>query len=275
MQAPYPPIDESLDRLYRSGWSVGHVGTAATWGPVPLLCPLAPVPLACEKPIVRRSAVCTLRRAGQKKRTTPHRISAMRTCVTWVVVLSLLGCGQAARAEPPLARVDLNSGPGGGFGNLYLLGQRAVQQDLRLSQGQVEKVRGLLREVVDKQQAWRGEKDPEERRQLAGEAVRVRLRNDGLAAALLTSGQAERLKQISWQYRATASFWDPEVRDALRITDEQLARIKAIGMKDYPAWNREATHTLFDGLEEAWDHLEVDRFQTLEEGTGRATGSSR
>ena len=31
MQAPYPTVDESLDRLHRAGWSVGHTGGATLW----------------------------------------------------------------------------------------------------------------------------------------------------------------------------------------------------------------------------------------------------
>jgi hypothetical protein len=27
----YPPVEESLDRLRRAGWSVGDVGTATRW----------------------------------------------------------------------------------------------------------------------------------------------------------------------------------------------------------------------------------------------------
>ncbi len=27
----YPPVDESVDRLRRAGWSVGDVGTATRW----------------------------------------------------------------------------------------------------------------------------------------------------------------------------------------------------------------------------------------------------
>jgi hypothetical protein len=27
----YPPVDESLDRLHRAGWSVGDYGTATRW----------------------------------------------------------------------------------------------------------------------------------------------------------------------------------------------------------------------------------------------------
>jgi hypothetical protein len=31
MQDPYPDVDESLDRLHRAGWSVGHTGSATLW----------------------------------------------------------------------------------------------------------------------------------------------------------------------------------------------------------------------------------------------------
>jgi hypothetical protein len=31
MSTAYPPVDESLDRLHRAGWSVGDYGTATLW----------------------------------------------------------------------------------------------------------------------------------------------------------------------------------------------------------------------------------------------------
>jgi hypothetical protein len=31
MPAPYPTVDESLERLHRAGWSVGDYGTATRW----------------------------------------------------------------------------------------------------------------------------------------------------------------------------------------------------------------------------------------------------
>ena len=163
----------------------------------------------------------------------------MSKCVLAVLLSSALGAGPAGTDESRLVRVDLNSGPGGGFGNLYLLAQTAVQEDLRLTPEQREQVRDVVRELVEKQQAFTREKDPGRRKELADEAVQFRLRHDRLAPDLLDPTQAERLKQLSLQFRTTASFWDPEVRAALKITDEQFGRIKTIATEKYSEWNRE------------------------------------
>jgi Protein of unknown function (DUF1566) len=158
-------------------------------------------------------------------------------------VFLVLVCGVAAAGsiEPSLTRVEFPSGPGGGFGNLYLLGQQAVQQDLHLSADQLAKVRAAVRDVIDRQKDYAREKEPTRRKQLADETVQVRLRHDQEAVQLLTAPQAERLRQISLQYRATGAFYDSDVQAALKLTAEQLAKIRALGTETYSAWNREAT----------------------------------
>lgn len=157
-----------------------------------------------------------------------------------VVLVALCGLTLASAGEPELVQVEILSGPGGGFGNLYLLGQQAVQRDLQLSPDQLAQVRTAVRDLVDRQKAFAQEKDQAKRKALAEEAVRVRLRVDREILKLLKPGQAERLRQISLQTRSTASFFDPEVQAALKLTDEQIAKIRAIGMNDYSAWNRAA-----------------------------------
>jgi hypothetical protein len=56
----------------------------------------------------------------------------------------------------------------------------------------------------------------------------------------LTPAQAQRLEQISLHYRGTGSFYDAEVRKALRLTDEQVDRIRTVGSEQYSTWNRQA-----------------------------------
>jgi len=75
---------------------------------------------------------------------------------------------------------------------------------------------------------------------LADATVQLRLGSDQRALAVLTASQTQRLKQISLHYRTTGSFYDPDVRKELGVTEEQLAKIRLIGNETYSAWNREA-----------------------------------
>jgi Spy/CpxP family protein refolding chaperone len=143
-----------------------------------------------------------------------------------------------AAGEPPVP-VDFASGPGGGFGDLYLLAQQAVQHDLQLSAKQLEEIHDLVAQVIAKQKVYAAEKDMVKRKELADETVKLRLENSKRSVAVLNPSQAQRLKQISLHYRGTASFYDVEVQKDLRLTEEQVAKIRQIGGATYSAWNRE------------------------------------
>ena len=147
----------------------------------------------------------------------------------------------AAEEKPALTEVKLMSGPGGGFGALYVLAQQAVQENLQLTEAQLTQVRERVREVYEKQQAFFREKDPEKRKQLGDEAVLLRVRYDHSTPPLLTPEQAQRFAQIMLHYRGHSAFWDPDIRNFLRITPEQFAKIQEIGREQYSAWSREIT----------------------------------
>jgi hypothetical protein len=150
-----------------------------------------------------------------------------------------LGLAIPVGAGESKTRVDLLSGPGGGFGDLYLLAQQAVQDDLQLSPQQLEQMHDFVVQVVAAQKTYAAAKDAARRKQLADDTVKLRLDNGKRAAAVLDDRQAQRLKQISLHYRGTASFYDVEVQKDLRLSDEQVAKIRKIGSATYSAWNRE------------------------------------
>jgi tRNA A-37 threonylcarbamoyl transferase component Bud32 len=100
--------------------------------------------------------------------------------------------------------------PPRGIAPLFLLGQRAVQEELKLSPKQAEKVKALLDF---------GCRPPSNEEAAAAEK--------GLAK-LLRPNQAERLQQIIRQTRGPHGLLDPETARALRLSERQKEKIQAI-----------------------------------------------
>jgi hypothetical protein len=150
--------------------------------------------------------------------------------LTVVVLYSASLCRGISRApeEPqPVAEERPPRGAGwGGFGRdpLSLLTHKSVQEELQLAQEQVDQVlyladqqRGSFRHP----QEW----SREERRKMLQERAQA---NEVALAEALNPEQFRRVKQISWQQRGVHAFGDAEVAEALRLTDDQKEKIKAV-----------------------------------------------
>jgi hypothetical protein len=108
-------------------------------------------------------------------------------------------------------------------GPLVWLTQESIQNELRLSDTQVQRIvqlAGKRREVrMGSHRLSRSEWDARVRELLAEEKS---LTDD------LRPEQAVRLQQIAWQQRGPFAFTDPEVGEALQLTVEQLETVHAI-----------------------------------------------
>jgi serine/threonine protein kinase len=107
-----------------------------------------------------------------------------------------------------------------------LLGELAVQEDLRITPAQDDKVLDLLERVEEqRRQALRPSASfsEEERGKKFKEMAAA---NESEVAAILTPAQVMRLKQIALQLQVPQAFSDPAVADALHLTAEQKARIR-------------------------------------------------
>jgi hypothetical protein len=114
----------------------------------------------------------------------------------------------------------------GGFGGgtLFLLNQKSVQDELKLSEEQVKKAK----ELSDKQrEAFGGLRDlsQEERRTKIQEQAKA---TDKAVAEVLKPEQMKRVKQISLQQQGARALSNPEVATALKLTDEQKDKVKSI-----------------------------------------------
>jgi eukaryotic-like serine/threonine-protein kinase len=129
-------------------------------------------------------------------------------------------------SQEAFAQRGQGRGFGGGFGagNLMLLNQKSVQEELKLSPEQVKK----FEEQSEKQrEEFGGLRDlsPEERRTKLQEQVKA---TDVAVKAALDENQLKRLKQISLQQRGAASLGDTEVADAVGLSSEQKDKVQSI-----------------------------------------------
>jgi Spy/CpxP family protein refolding chaperone len=132
----------------------------------------------------------------------------------------------ATLATAPVAAQRQGRGGGGpGFGGpLMLLTQKSVQDELKVTADQVQKIQDLQAKQRESSQGLR-DLSREERRQKMQEMAKA---NEQALAGILNPEQSKRLQQISLQLRGAAAFADPKVADALNLTDEQKQKIQTI-----------------------------------------------
>jgi len=156
-------------------------------------------------------------------KSRPPGASNMKRLTLVVAALAVV-----AISSPALAQRGGGRGFGGGRmagGNLLgLLGQKPVQEDLKLTDDQVKKVD----EQVEKQRevfAALRDLTPEERQKEAATQAEATKKS---LSEILKEDQLKRLKQISLQQRGGQALTDAEVASALNLTTEQKDRITAI-----------------------------------------------
>ena len=145
-------------------------------------------------------------------------------------------------------------GRGMGGDSLFLLSQKSVQDELKLEGEQIAKAAQLS---ATREAARQGAQNltREERRKQFEEQSEA---NNKAVAEFLNADQAKRLRQISLQQLGARAFEDPEVADALILTDEQKGRITTIQedartqMRSlFQGGNREQAAGQFDALRRA------------------------
>jgi type 1 glutamine amidotransferase len=136
---------------------------------------------------------------------------------TLASVLAVLAA--VAWAQPPFG------GPMRGPNPAMLLGQEAVQKELKLRADQLKKLEELSAQIREKRQAVFALEEPERGQKLQ----ELNRDNDKALAAILTPGQAKRLKQIVYQQQGTAALTTPDVAEALGLSGDQRQQITAIG----------------------------------------------
>jgi hypothetical protein len=110
-----------------------------------------------------------------------------------------------------------------GGGQLRLLLQKSVQEDLKLSESQVQKVKQLWEK---RGESFRGQRDldlEEWHKKFSDLATQEKALEE-----LLQPEQVQRLQQIVLQQRGVRAFGEPEVARGLELTAEQKEKIRGI-----------------------------------------------
>jgi type 1 glutamine amidotransferase len=105
---------------------------------------------------------------------------------------------------------------------ILLLGQESVRKELKLSPDQVKQLAALQKKWWGQGQALASLKEPERGRkieQMGRESAKA-------LADILSAEQARRLKQIVYQQQGTAALGEPDVAQALGLTDDQQEQIR-------------------------------------------------
>jgi Spy/CpxP family protein refolding chaperone len=127
----------------------------------------------------------------------------------------------------PAARAQGRRG-GGGMGAAFLLGQKSVQEELKLSEDQITKVKEIQEKGQEARRGLRDIADENERRQKAQELAKA---DEKAIGEVLKPEQVKRLKQIELQFsmrRGPQAFANEEVAAALNLTAEQKEKLKTI-----------------------------------------------
>jgi Spy/CpxP family protein refolding chaperone len=180
----------------------------------------------------------------------------------WILGLTVLAL---------LVPTALSQRAGGGFGRggdgVGLLSQKSVQDELKLSDEQKKKIEDL---VAKQRENFKGFRDlsNEEKKTKAEAAAKANKEEIG---KILNQEQSKRFKQISLQTRGSRAFSEPEVVDALKLTDEQKDKIKGI-QEDAGKEMREAFQ---GGREEAAKKMESIRKAADEKVMGLLTAEQK
>jgi Spy/CpxP family protein refolding chaperone len=120
----------------------------------------------------------------------------------------------------------LAQGPRGGFraSPLMLLGQKSVQEELKLSADQTQKIQAALEKQMESFQGLR-DLGEEERGKKIQEMAKE---NEKFVADNLKPEQAKRLHQIALQQQGGRAMADEKVAKELNLTDDQKTKIKDI-----------------------------------------------
>ena len=190
----------------------------------------------------------------------------------------------------------------GGFGGgpTFLVGNKAVQEDLKLSEDQITKLKDWAKDFRDKANEIRKEEgvefgkggfgkiDDEMRAKLDKANAKITKEAYKQLGDILKKEQIERLKQIDRQQAGVRAFSAEDVVAALKLTDSQKSTIKGIN-GDLQKETREVFNDVkkgnFEGFQEAQkkvqklqkeaqtkieDLLDADQKKTWKSLTGEA-----
>lgn len=178
--------------------------------------------------------------------------------------LALISLPSLALAQPPGG----GGGGGRGFrgGPFTYLAEESVQAELKLS----DEAKKKAQELLDKQRAafeeLRGLSQEERRDKMQSLMTEIRAGFE----KVLDAAQLKRLKEISYQVRGAQAFRDPEVAEALKLTDDQVSKLEEIE-NELREQMREVFQDAAGDREAAREEIEEIRKDSMAEATAVLT----
>ncbi|MBA4064218.1 MAG: hypothetical protein C0501_10985 [Isosphaera sp.] len=181
-------------------------------------------------------------------------------------VAGVLAAGMAVVVQ---AQPGFGFGAGGPSG---LVSNKAVQEDLKLSEEQVTKVKTWAEEFRKTAQKIREDKgvkgggfggkvDAEMLEKMAAANAEISKAAYKELGEVLKKEQVDRLRQIERQQMGIRAFTDADTATALKLTDMQKASAKGIG-GDFQKESREMMSDLFKGGKGGFDQEKIKEMQT-------------
>lgn len=147
-------------------------------------------------------------------------------------IMALTLAAAIVSAAPAQAQGPRGRG-GMGFGGGYtLLGNKSVQQELKLEGEQAEKISKTVSEINAKAREKSQDLPQEERREKGAEIFRAANEEvKAIAKAELKAEQLTRLEQIIRQNQGLQAFADPATAEKLSLTDDQKSKVREIAQE--------------------------------------------
>jgi len=125
-----------------------------------------------------------------------------------------------------------------------LLQNKSVQEELKLTADQIDKIREISHSVYEKhreeldalEEKLGGEKDRKKREPVNQMRLRINEEARKGEEEILNPQQKKRLKEITLQQRGTGAFSEEEVQNALNLTADQKDKIKTIENDFHKQW---------------------------------------
>lgn len=146
----------------------------------------------------------------------------MFACLGVAVICTLAASCASAADDPPANPPARQRGQGGRGGGGDLSANDKVQADLQLSDEQKESIKKLADKAREDRAALTGLSQEDRRAKMQEMRKDMETKVD----AVLNDKQKARMKEIRLQVRGTAALTDKDVAESLKLTDDQVSKIK-------------------------------------------------
>lgn len=200
----------------------------------------------------------------------------MRGMFRYVAAFGLMAALSAPVLAQPGGGGGRGFGPGGG--GLGLLMAPGVQEELKLAEEQVAKIReagATLREKFAADfEALRDASQEERREKMQAISKKMSEESTKLLADVLNADQQKRLKQITLQARGIEAFADEEVQKALKVTEEQRTKLAELA-SEVQAKRREIMQGAQGDFQAAMQEMRAAQSAALEKAKALLSGDQK